>query len=107
MGRGWTQSDVNIAPVLCVHCMITLCMYVCLCVVYTVGVNIMFPYRLNKTVVLRRTNAFKTVAIYRFFYCFYGVIRSQFLRVIFHLTPPKYINEKSRTNRLTKMKPAR
>ena len=33
VGRGWTQSDVNIAPVLCVDCMNTLCMYVCLCAV--------------------------------------------------------------------------
>ena len=41
----------------------------------------------KKTVVLRHTNVFKTVTVFTAF------IRSQFLRVIFRLTPPKSINE--------------
>ena len=47
-------------------------------------------------VVLRRTNVFKTITIFTAF------IRSQFLRVIFRLTLPKSINEKSRSNRRTR-----
>ena len=33
----------------------------------TVGVNIKFPYRLKKTVVLRRPNVLKTVTVCRFY----------------------------------------
>ena len=32
---------------------------------FTVGVNIKFPYRLKKNVVLQRTNVFKNVTVYR------------------------------------------
>ena len=73
---------------------------------YTVGVNIMLPYRLKK-IAPRHANAFKTSTVYRFFTFFTAFIRSQFLCVIFRLTPPKSINEKSRTNRLARVKLAR
>ena len=68
--------------------------------VYTVGVNIEFPYRWEKTVVLRRTNVFKTVTVYRF----YGVYTLTIFTCHFRLTPPKSINEKSRSNRRTRAK---
>ena len=61
------------------------------------------PFKKNP-VVLRRTNAFKTVTVHRFFTVFTAFIRSQCLCVIFRLTPPKSIHEKSRTNRRTRAK---
>ena len=68
----------------------------------TVGVNIKFPYRLKETVVLRHTNVLKTVTIYRF----YGVHTVTIFTRHF-LSPPKSINEKSRSNRRTRAKLAR
>ena len=75
----------------------------------------MFLYRFLKKLVIRRTNVFKNVTVYRFFHRNRCTL-SPFLRFLyshnfyatfFPLTPPKSINEKSRTKRRTRAKLAR